>query len=291
MLPTEAELLEALAALIVDRSAAAKANTVEVLARYLTVAYELGGQQAGKEVGSLIPIGLDGLDPVINKLAPVLDETFSNLSGELTGIIEQGIRKNSTYAEVRNLLVEKLDGGLGASPSPSPGPARPAATCTSPRTAPSSGGPRPSPGTSPSPPRPMPTPSSPHEPQGCLGGRAPGTVSTVRPEGLGLHGRRRRAHPAAPPGSPRPGLLFGTEDEAMAMAIMEEPNCRCRPRAWFDDPPSIATRRSISKSGRSGRRPPRKTSRQDPPGRSSWTASSPPLPDLFLYLTAGHASL
>ncbi len=235
MLPTEAEALEALAALIVRRSEDAKRRIVEVLARYLTVAYELGGQQAGKEVGSLIPIGLDGLDPVINKLAPVLDETFSNLSGELTGIIEQGIRKNSTYAEVRNLLIEKLDEGWGKSVTfTRAGETRRYVYVA---------------------------------PDGSLEWRTKtitrnvtipietyaDTLARTNLKAAWAEGRRERyrqtgrkgwVYTAVPDERTRPHhlalhgrvFIFGTEEEAMAMAVMEEPNCRCRPRAWFDDP-------------------------------------------------------
>ncbi len=235
MLPTEAELLEALAALIVDRSAAAKANTVEVLARYLTVAYELGGQQAGKEIGSLVPIGLDGLDETLNRLAPVLDETFGNLSGELTDIIEQGIRKNSTYGEVRNQLIEKLDGGWGKTVSftragetrryvhVAPDGSLEWRTKTITRNIT------------------IPTETyadtlsrtnlkaawaEGHRERYRQSGREGWVFMAVadertRPHHLALHGRI---------------FIFGTEDEAMALEIMKEPNCRCRPRAWFNDP-------------------------------------------------------
>lgn len=235
MLPSEEELLEALAALIVRRSDGAKRKTVEVLARYLTVAYEIGGQQAGKEVGTIVPIGLDGLDPVLNRLAPVLDETFDNLSGELTGIIEQGIHKNSTYAEVRTLLGEKLDGGWGKSVTftragetrryvhVAPDGSLEWRTKTITRNVT------------------LPTETyadtlsrtnlkaawaEGHRERYRQSGRKGWVFMAVadertRPHHLALHGRV---------------FIFGTEEEAMALAIMEEPNCRCRPRAWFDDP-------------------------------------------------------
>ncbi len=42
-----------------------------------------------------------------------------------------------------------------------------------------------------------------------------------RPQHIALHGRH---------------FVYGTEESDMALEVMQEYNCRCRPTAWFDDP-------------------------------------------------------
>jgi SPP1 gp7 family putative phage head morphogenesis protein len=229
------DLLYSLAAWITRRSEAAKQSVVEVLAQYLTIAYDLGGKAAGAEVGVTGPLALDGLDAVIDKLGPVLDETFGNLSGELTGIIEQGITGSRTFQEVRAQLVEKLDAGWGK-------------TVTFTR----EGQTRRYIGVN---------------PDGSLEWRtktisrnvtidtetyantlARTSIKAAWAEGhrqryketgrkgwvyLSVADERTRPHHLALHGKV---IIFGTEEEAMALEVMKEPNCRCRMKAWFDDP-------------------------------------------------------
>lgn len=115
MTPNEEELLRALTAYIEDRTDAAQANVVSILARYISTAYVLGGEKAGKVLGITTPIALDGLDPVLDQLGPALDETFHSLGGELTSIIRDGISNRSTYADVQKRLADKLKAGWGNS--------------------------------------------------------------------------------------------------------------------------------------------------------------------------------
>ncbi|MDD4255339.1 MAG: phage minor head protein [Methanofollis sp.] len=228
------DLLYSLAAWITRRSEAAKQSVVEVLAQYITVAYDLGGQAAGAEVGVTTPIALDGLDAVIDKLGPVLDETFGNLSGDLTGVIERGIMDGRTFQEVRAQLVEKLDAGWGQS-----------VTFTR------QGQTRRYVGVN---------------PDGSLEWRIKtisrnvtmdaetyaNTLARTNIKAAWAEGHRQRYKESGRKGwvylsvadeRTRPThlalhgkvFIFGTEEEAMALEVMKEPNCRCRMKAWFDD--------------------------------------------------------
>ena len=53
-------------------------------------------------------IGVQGLDSVINELAPVLEDTFGFLAKELTDVTGEGIRNNLSYWQIKEQLQEKL---------------------------------------------------------------------------------------------------------------------------------------------------------------------------------------
>lgn len=229
------ELLYAMIEWINARSEVSKKGIIEALSKYLVIAYDIGGDAAGAEIGVTTPVSLKGLDNVIDELAPVLDETFGNLSGELTGIIERGIKNNLTYSEVRAQLIEKLDAGWGKTVSfTRAGQIRRYVDIASDgsmqwktRTI---------------------TRNVTMSIETYANTLARSTIKSAWAEGhrqryresgykgwvyMSVADERTRPHHLALHGKV---FLFGTDEEAMALEVMKEANCRCRPKAWFDDP-------------------------------------------------------
>ncbi|MBN2734737.1 MAG: minor capsid protein [Methanomicrobiaceae archaeon] len=230
----EEEVLQALRNYIEQRTAEAKSNLISLLSQQITVAYLEGAARAATEVGDYEPVGLAGLDPVIESLAPRLDEAFGNLSGELTGIIDSGIRKNTSYIEVQRELQKVLKSGWGNTITfDSVGKTRryvhvnpdgslkwkekvikkkitlPTETYadtlsrTQMKSAFAYG----------------------HQQKYIESGREGWVYLCVsdersRPHHVALHGRV---------------FIFGTEESDMALEVMKDYNCRCRQKAWFND--------------------------------------------------------
>lgn len=231
---TEEEILQALRDYIEQRTTEAKDNLISLLSKQISVAYLLGAEEAAKEVANYDPIGMAGLDPVIEKLAPKLDDVFGNLGGELTDIIDAGIRKNTSYVEVQRELQSALKAGWGNSITfDSVGKTRryvyvnPDGTLkwkekviqkkitlptdtyadtlsrTHMKSAYSYG----------------------HQQKYIESGREGWVYLCVsdersRPHHVALHGRV---------------FIFGTDESDMALEVMQDYNCRCRQKAWFND--------------------------------------------------------
>ena len=111
MTPEEEEVLRVFETLILQKTLEARKRAIEVLAKYITIAYYTGAEKAINQLKLPIQptsIGIAGLDTVINELAPVLEETFGFLAKDLTDIIEEGIKNNWTYEQVKQELQKKL---------------------------------------------------------------------------------------------------------------------------------------------------------------------------------------
>lgn len=232
--PTD-DLLYTLAAYIVRRSGGAKQNAVSALSRYITVAYTLGAGRAGDEVQHHDPVGLQGLDPVIDRLGKTLDDTFGSLSGELTTTVEKGIQNGWTYARTREELATQIKAGWGKTITFNRvGQTRRVAWV---------------------------------KPDGTMEWRkktirhkitlpvdtyadtlartnikaayARGHLQRYQDSGrkgwvyLAAADERTRPHHLVLHGRV---FIFGSPEEEQALAVMEEANCRCRPKAYFGDP-------------------------------------------------------
>ena len=233
---TEKEILNSLLQYIEERTDIAKQNLVDTLSKLIATSYYLGGDRAAKEIGGVsIPLGLRGLDPVLEKVGTSLDSTFGSMSGELTHIIRSGVRSGWSYDRVHRDLAEKVHSGWGntikfdsvgttrqiVKVAPNGTLSWDTKTITRPVTISTDAYAE--------------TLARSSMKQAYTGGHFeryetagyPGWVylsvadERTRPRHLALHGRT---------------FLFGTPEEEMARRVMEEYNCRCKPKAWFGDP-------------------------------------------------------
>lgn len=111
MTPDEDIALLALQKLIEAKTEAAKENTVKTLAKHLTIGYYFGAERGIKETRAKIRpanVGIKGLDRIIDDLGPRLDDTFGNLSKDLTDVISTGIKDSLSYEEIRDNLRTKM---------------------------------------------------------------------------------------------------------------------------------------------------------------------------------------
>ena len=230
----EEDLLQGLRNFVEQRTAEAKSNLITLLSKQITVSYLEGATDAADEVSYNEHIGMKGLDPVIDSLAPKLDEAFGNLSGELTDIIDAGIWENKSYATIKKELQTALKGGWGNTITfDSVGKTRRyihidpdgslrwmektiQRTITLPTDTYAE------------------TLSRTHLKAAYAHGRQQTYIESgrkgwvymsvaderTRPEHLALHGRV---------------FIFGTEESDMALEVLKDYNCRCRQKAWFDD--------------------------------------------------------
>jgi SPP1 gp7 family putative phage head morphogenesis protein len=109
--PSEEEALRLLQELIIAKTAETRKRVAQLLARHITVSYYLGAERAINQLKLPIQptsIGVQGLDAVINELAPILEESFGFLAKDLTDVIEEGIRNNLSYWQIKEKLQEKL---------------------------------------------------------------------------------------------------------------------------------------------------------------------------------------
>ncbi|MCZ0859929.1 phage minor head protein [Methanocorpusculum sp. MG] len=232
------EVLRQLQAYIDGRVTERKEEFVRRLAAQMAAAFAAGYVFAGKQLpdpSQSMVLGTEQLEPVIAELGPVLDETFAALSGELTGIIEQGIRTGSSYEQVIAQLKTKIQTDWGERISfhrrgqtrryvaVQPDGSLKWATKTITKNVT------------------MPVDAyamvlartnmkrayarghlSRYAQAGCPGWVYQAVHDEVtRPHHLALHGKVIRS---------------GSREEELALQVMGEPNCRCRPRPWFDDP-------------------------------------------------------
>ncbi|MCZ9312481.1 MAG: phage minor head protein [Methanocorpusculum sp.] len=232
------EVLRQLQAYIEGRVTERKEEFVRRLAAQMAAAFAAGYVFAGKQLldpSQSMVLGTEQLEPVIAELGPVLDETFAALSGELTGIIEQGIRTGSSYEQVIAQLKTKIQTDWGDRISfhrrgqtrryvaVQPDGSLKWATKTITKNVT------------------MPVDAyamvlartnmkrayarghlSRYAQAGCPGWVYQAVHDEVtRPHHLALHGKVIR---------------YGSREEELALQVMGEPNCRCRPRPWFDDP-------------------------------------------------------
>ena len=110
------DLLRQLQAYIEGRVTERKEEFVRQFAEQMAAVFAAGYVFAGKQLpdpSQSFVLGTEQLEPVIAELGPVLDETFSALSAELTGIVEQGIREGSSYEQVIGQLKTKIESGWG----------------------------------------------------------------------------------------------------------------------------------------------------------------------------------
>lgn len=231
----EREILKAAIDYIETRTEQAKQNLVQVLSQLITTSYLIGGDKAAQEIGHRGPLGLQGLEPVAEKLGDHLDKTFGSLGDELTGVIRDGLKEGKSYNTVRDGLSEKIQGGWGKTirfdsvgqirdsiqVNPDGSMKRIKTTIQKPVTISSDTYAE--------------TISRTSMKQAYVAGHYtryeeagyPGWVyisvadERTRPRHLALHGRT---------------FFFNTPEEQMARAVMAEYNCRCRPKAFFGDP-------------------------------------------------------
>jgi len=232
----EEQILQDLINYITQRTNRAKSNLIDTLSKLISTAYFIGGDRAAKEIGGYqSPLGMGGLDPVIEKLGTTLDTMFGSMSSELTDIIKGGIRDGRSNDHVRKALAEKITSGWGKSIKfDSTGTVRKSVkvapdgslsweekTITQSITLPTEVY--------------ADTLARTSLKQAYAGGHFaqyeqagyPGWIyisvadERTRPTHLALHGRV---------------FLFGTEEEQMARKVMAEYNCRCRPKVYFGDP-------------------------------------------------------
>ncbi len=114
--PDEEEAVRILQELIIAKTVEARKRIIKILAKYITVSYYLGAERAVKQHNlPILPtsIGVQGLDTVINELLPVLEETIGYLAKDLTDIIEKGIQNNLTYWQIKEQLRQKLETDFG----------------------------------------------------------------------------------------------------------------------------------------------------------------------------------
>lgn len=233
-------ILEQIKAYIEGTVDVRKEDFIRDIAAQLTVAFSAGYVFAGKQLPDIYaayagPLGTEQLDPIIERLGPVLDETFGSLSKELTDIVDAGIKNGSSYEQVIEQLKTKINTDWGESISfhrrgqkreyihVSPDGTMKRATKTISKNvtiqtdayaltlartnmhAAYSRGHR-----------------ERYQAAGCPGWTYQAVADEVtRKHHLALHGRV---------------FLFDTPDEEMACEVQEEPNCRCRKRPYFGDP-------------------------------------------------------
>ena len=234
--PEEEEAIRVLQELIIAKTNEAKKRAVQVLAKYITVSYYLGAEKAISQLELPIQptsIGVQGLDAVINELSPVLEETFGFLAKDLTDVIEQGIKNNMSYQQIKQQQ-EKLRTFGNRIPFQRAGQYREIVEVS---------------------------------PTGRLRLvrkkiKRNITISTEKYadmlartaakkayalghiEGYKAGGIRKWRYTAVADERTRPhhlalhGKVFvvGSKEEQLALRVMGEPNCRCRPIPFFDDP-------------------------------------------------------
>lgn len=228
------DLLRALEAFIETRSDTAKQRVVTILSSLVVTAYSAGADRAAGDVDHHEPIGLAGLDPVIDRLGPTLDETFGSLTGELTSVLSSGIRYNRTYDQVRQTLSDRLRSGWGETVTfdragqvrryvevAPDGSVRWAEKTISRKVT-----------------LPIDTYAETLARTNMKAAYARGHLQRYQDSGrdgwvyLSVADERSRPHHLALHGRV---FRFGTAEETMALEVMSEPNCRCRPKPWFND--------------------------------------------------------
>lgn len=232
------EILRQLQEYIEGRVTERKEEFVRRLAAQMATAFAAGYVFAGKQLqnpSQSMVLGTEQLEPVITEIGPVLDETFAALSGELTGIVAQGITSGSSYEQVIAQLQMKIQTDWGDRISfhrqgqtrryvaVQPDGSLKWATKTITKNVT------------------IPVDAyamvlartnmkrayarghlSRYEQAGCPGWVYQAVHDEVtRPHHLALHGKV---------------IQSGSKEEELALQVMGEPNCRCRPRPWFDDP-------------------------------------------------------
>jgi len=233
--PHEEAILVALLQYIEHRTDQAKEILINALALQIGVSYQIGGSVAAKEIGTKGPLGMEGLDSVIQQIGSHLDSTFGSDSNVISGVIDEGVRKGYSYDRVKAGLVDKLKAGWGKAltfnnvgrtrdaihVNPDGTMKRIKVTIEKPITITTDTYAE--------------TLSRTSMKQAYVAGHwsryedagYPGWVymsvadERTRPRHLALHGRT---------------FLFGTPEEQMARDVMKEYRCRCRPKAWFGDP-------------------------------------------------------
>lgn len=111
MTPSEEEAVKALQELIELKTVEARKRVIEILSKHITISYYLGAERAIDDLDLPIKptsIGVQGLDSVINELSPILEETFGYMAEDLTSVIEEGVKNNLSYQEIKLGLQDKL---------------------------------------------------------------------------------------------------------------------------------------------------------------------------------------
>jgi SPP1 gp7 family putative phage head morphogenesis protein len=232
------EALRVLETLILQRTLEARKRAVEILAKYIAMSYYTGAEKAIDQLKLPVQptsIGVQGLDAVINELSPILEETFGYLAKDLTDVIEDGIKNNLTYTQIKQQLQEKLKTFGDRIPFRRAGQYREIVQV------------------------------SPYSGKLKLVKKKIKRNVTIKTEayanmlartatkkayalghieGYKQAGIRKWRYTAVADERTRPehlalhGKIFevGSEEEQLALKVMGEPNCRCRPIPFFDDP-------------------------------------------------------
>jgi SPP1 gp7 family putative phage head morphogenesis protein len=233
------EAIRVLEKLILADIAESRRRAVEILSRQLTIGFYLGADRGLKETRAEIrypEVNTRALDKLVaREVSPALEETYKFIAKELTDEINEGIRRGLTYDEIRGNLARKLETTFGREirfermgQTREVVEVRPDGKLrlvkkkiTRPYTAKIEDY--------------VDMLARTNIKKAYALGHIEGYKASglnkwrylsarderTRPRHLALHGRV---------------FVVGSADEALALQVMGEPNCRCRPSAFFDDP-------------------------------------------------------
>lgn len=110
--PLEEQELRILETLILDKTAQSQQRAVEILSRHLTNCFNIGADDAFKETGDtarVLAVNTKSLTTLVaEEVAPALNEAYGFMARDLTDIINNGIRENLTAAQISSSLEETL---------------------------------------------------------------------------------------------------------------------------------------------------------------------------------------
>lgn len=115
--PLEEQELKILNVLILDKTRESQTRAVGILSRHITNCFNVGVDDALKQTGNegkVLRIDRGGLETLIAEdVAPALNDAYGFMAQELTDIINSGIANNQTFAQISASLTEKLSTTFG----------------------------------------------------------------------------------------------------------------------------------------------------------------------------------
>ncbi len=108
----EEDAIRAIEEALLRKTAESRKRAVEKLAKLLTVSYYVGAEKAIKEVGAdvrITSLEIRALEKLIEQdVAPAIKEMYEFLERDVKSVIEEGIREGLTYDEISTRLKERL---------------------------------------------------------------------------------------------------------------------------------------------------------------------------------------
>jgi|GEM_PF-2467113 SPP1 gp7 family putative phage head morphogenesis protein len=108
----EEDAIRAIEEALLRKTAESRKRAVEKLAKLLTVSYYIGAERALKEVGAdvrITSLEIRALEKLIEQdVAPAIKEMYEFLERDIKSVIEEGIREGLTYDEISARLKERL---------------------------------------------------------------------------------------------------------------------------------------------------------------------------------------